>query len=414
MQLSKNKPKPFLNLFAATSGNIIEFYDFVLYGFLSIHLSHLFFPSYLDNDVKLLYSLSVFAVGFLTRPIGAFLFGYIGDKFGRKKSFTTSVLLMSVSTLLIGCLPTFEEIGILAPCLLIILRLSQGLSVGGEYNGAGIFAIEHAKKRKVFSGAITTVGANFGALLGAGTAEILLQDFMPSYAWRFGFFLGGALGLSCYFLRKNLEETPDFLRMKVNGLKKIIIKDHWKTLLSVVFIGGFAGATYYFSIIYFKTYLVNSSLIDEKYLPIIGPTMILMIMGFTLFFGYLGDKISPYRIMKIGILLNCLFLLPIFYMMSLCATPVMIFSSIALLAFLHSFFVAPSQAILVNSFPAEYRFRLVSFGFAIGMCFLGGTTPAISQYLINLTEISMSPLSYLIVVGFFTYVSIVFLEKKSA
>jgi MHS family proline/betaine transporter-like MFS transporter len=177
--------------FSGMVGNILEWYDFTLYGYLAVILSQLFFPS--ENEtVSLLASFGAFAVGFFFRPLGSVLFGYIGDKYGRKKALIISIFLMAIPTFLIGLLPTYQQIGILAPILLTFFRILQGLSTGGEYTTSVTFVVEHAPKdRRGFFGSINLLGAvigiMFGSLMGAFLTSTFDKETLLDWGWRVGF-----------------------------------------------------------------------------------------------------------------------------------------------------------------------------------------------------------------------------------
>jgi MHS family proline/betaine transporter-like MFS transporter len=219
-------------LVAGMVGNILEWYDFVVYGYLAGIIGKLFFPSN-DPTTELIKAFAVFAVGFIARPIGATFFGFLGDKIGRRKALMISIILMAVSTTAIGLLPTYYQIGILAPILLTLLKITQGLSVGGEYTTSVSFVVEHAprNKRGLF-GSIAILGAVFGILLGSASSafitKILSEEAVYSYGWRILFMTGIILGFLGYYVRRNIEETPKFKELEI---KKEIDKNPLLDLL---------------------------------------------------------------------------------------------------------------------------------------------------------------------------------------
>ncbi|MEY3882722.1 MAG: Proline/betaine transporter, partial [Pseudomonadota bacterium] len=194
-------------------GNMMEWYDFAVYGYFAMIIGKLFFPM-TDPAVSLIASFGAFAAGFLVRPLGGLVFGRIGDLVGRQKAMTLSVIAMAVPTVLMGCLPTYETIGIAAPILLIVLRIIQGLSVGGEYTSSLIFLAENApKNRKAFTAVWGVWGGTAGILLGSGVgllvSSFLSDDQLVNWGWRIPFAIGGLVALTGWWIRSNMHvEIP--------------------------------------------------------------------------------------------------------------------------------------------------------------------------------------------------------------
>ena len=200
-------------------GGALEFYDFIIFVFFSKVIGSLFFPADMPIWLSQLQTFGIFAAGYLARPFGGVVMAHFGDLFGRKRMFTFSILLMAVPTLLIGCLPTYAELGYIAPVLLLILRISQGLAVGGEIPGAWTFVAEHVPKDKVGLACGTlTSGLTLGILLGSLVSIMMQSNFnaqeMHDWAWRIPFIVGGIFGFIAMYLRRWLKETPIFLEMQ--------------------------------------------------------------------------------------------------------------------------------------------------------------------------------------------------------
>src|SRR5262245_53259578 len=212
--MATSRPRMGRTVLAGMIGNAVEWYDYGLYGYLAPVLATLFFPSK-DPLTSLMATFGVFAAGFVMRPLGAIAFGHLGDRFGRKKALVVSVALMAVPTGLIALLPTYAELGATAPALLVLLRLLQGFSVGGEFTGSIIFLVEHAPpSRRGFIGSWAGFSTNAGCMLG-GAAGALLVTFLGrqavvEWAWRLPFLLAAVLGIVGLFLRLRVEETPLF------------------------------------------------------------------------------------------------------------------------------------------------------------------------------------------------------------
>src|SRR5215472_1737438 len=191
-------PKRRRALIAGIAGNVMEWYDFAVYGYFATVIGHNFFPAK-DKSSSLIAAFGVFAAGFLMRPLGSLVFGHIGDRLGRKLALTASVMVMAVPTFLIGLLPTYEQAGRIAPVLLVLLRLVQGLSVGGEYTTSGVFLVEQAvPERRGFLGSFVPLGATFGVLLGSAVSAIITtvldRGAVNSWGWRLVFLLGLVVG----------------------------------------------------------------------------------------------------------------------------------------------------------------------------------------------------------------------------
>jgi MFS transporter, MHS family, proline/betaine transporter len=215
------KPTNIKSIIAGCIGNVLEWYDFAIYGFFAPVIAGLFFPSE-DKLASLISTFGVFAIGFLMRPVGSVIFGILGDKLGRKRALEISVVMMAIPTTFIGVLPTYSHIGIAAPMLLTLLRLFQGASVGGEFTGSISFVVEHApKNRRGFYSSWTIFSLLGGILLGSAIASlitnILPKEAVDEWGWRIAFLLGIALGLFGLYLRIGLEDPPDFKRLKESG-----------------------------------------------------------------------------------------------------------------------------------------------------------------------------------------------------
>lgn len=205
------------NVVAGALATLFEWYDYAVYGYFAVIIGKNFFPA-ADSLTELMSTFAVFATGFVMRPLGAIVFGFIGDKFGRRKALSLSVIMMAIPTCILGILPTYQQIGIVAPILLIIIRLVQGLAVGGNYGGSFVFAIEHAKPNKEgFIGSLVMVGVIVGILLGSAAAAIfshlLSPDSLELWGWRIPFLLGIVAIFSGLYIKEYTEETPSFQAM---------------------------------------------------------------------------------------------------------------------------------------------------------------------------------------------------------
>ena len=233
--------KNYKAIFAAMIGNALEYYDVMLYGFFAAMLAPLFFPN--DNPaISIISSFGTFAAGFIMRPLGGLLFGHLGDKFGRRRALVLAIFLVTIPTFTIGVLPTYAEIGMAAPIILVACRLLQGLCVGGEYSGASIFVIEYSKKGKEsFAGSILAASGLVGGVLGTFFGFLCTLPLMPSWGWRLPFLMGSLFGLIGYYIRLQVKESPDFARHTGN-IEKVplwgVLESRKRNLLCTVGIGA--------------------------------------------------------------------------------------------------------------------------------------------------------------------------------
>ncbi|MGL4603220.1 MAG: MFS transporter, partial [Iodobacter sp.] len=226
----------------ASLGGALEFYDFIIFVFFTVVLGKLFFPPDIPDALRQIQTFSIFAAGYLARPLGGIAMAHFGDLLGRKRMFTLSILMMALPTLIIGLLPTYQDIGIWAPVCLLILRIFQGAAIGGEVPGAWVFVAEHAPERHTgLACSIITSGLTLGILLGALIAMAVNHLFTPlqleAWAWRIPFLIGGIFGLVAMYLRKWLHETPVFLELQAKKHLaeelplKTVLRDHRSSIV---------------------------------------------------------------------------------------------------------------------------------------------------------------------------------------
>ncbi len=383
---------------ASFIGNALEFYDFTLYGVMSFILAKHFFPS--ENEfVSLINSFGAFAVGYLMRPFGALVFGYIGDKFGRKKALSTTIILMGLPTLVIGCLPGYETIGILAPIIIILSRLVQGICTGGEYNGAAIFALEHVGKNyPSFTGGLISGSCVVGAILATSLGAYVTKPTMPEWAWRIPFFLGAIISLLGYFIRKKLSETPEFKKITPSkGLNFLeLISTYYKPFISSFVIGSFNGALTYTLFAFLNVYL-------HKYLNIpLNEAMQNNLYGLAAFMlgcplmGFMMDKIGRRRFITLASLIILGGVYPLFIAYTSNAGNI---GNLWLPQIILGLFVASiagtAHGFIQNLFPTKHRYKGVSFSFSLGIGVVGGITPIILLKLINHTNDLLMPAYYI-------------------
>ena len=379
-------------MLSAIIGNGLEFYDFALFGAFSVAFSKLFFTG--DNVSSLLSTLSLFAVAFFVRPLGSLFFGYLGDTYGRKKALTYSIIFMGLFTFLIGCLPVYDTVGYLAPLLLLCCRLGQGFCLGGENNGSAIFLLEHLKERKGFAGALILTGGAIGTLLATFFAGFASLPFMPEWAWRVPFLFGILIGLLGTYIRRSLEETPEFLLLNKQSEKvsplPFILKDYLRPFLCTMGIGGVNGVLAYTLVVYINVYLttvVKYPLSSSLFCSCIG---LIMFGSLSPLIGHIADKVGERKIMFSSCVMTIFFSPVIFYLLQQQRVfPILI--AIFFSAILMSTFNSPTNALLQRLFPTKVRYTGIALGYAIGIALLGGTHPFLCTYLVDITQNAFAP-----------------------
>lgn len=376
-------------------GNALEFYDFTLCGALIIVLGKNFFPTE-DEFAALLGGIFAFSAAFWTRPLGALLFGYIGDKYGRKKALTLSVLLMGIPTLVIGLLPTYATIGIAAPFILLSCRLVQGLCTGGEYNGAAVFALEHMKAKPGMISGLISASCVVGAVSATFLTYLVTNYVHFEQAWRIPFYLGACVAIVGYVLRKKAMETEDFIKRKpIKGLPIIeIIKKYPKQYLLAITSGAFNGILSYtlfgFLNLYITHYL-GLKLEISLFMNIFG---LLAFMLSCPIFGRISDKITPYKSMILASFIAIFTSWFGFILLQQKTIEDLIMGQIFIGIGVGSF-VGPSHVFLQYQFTPEVRYTGVASGFSIGMALTGGTTALIMTYIIKETHALLAPAMYI-------------------
>lgn len=359
-------------------GNALEFYDFTLYGVLAGVVAGHYFPGE-DDTAKLLFSLSAFAVGFLTRPLGAVLFGHIGDTLGRREALSLAILLMGVPTFIIGISPGYQQIGIWASVIVFVCRILQGIFTGGEYNGAAIFSIEHLGKRfPGFVGGLITGSCVIGAVGATFFAAWTQKPSMPDWSWRVPFILGGLFGLFGYFMRRNTKETPEFVKLQSSPRTPLFraLISHVRSSLTAFSFGSFNGALSYtlfgFLNIYLYRYL-GVPLEDAMWLNLIG--LVVFMLG-SPGMGFVLDIVGKERFLICAIASIFALAIPIFLLFISKLLVAMIAGQI-LLGLSAASIAGTGHSIMQNLFPVEDRYRGVAFNFSLGMGIFGGITPII-------------------------------------
>ncbi len=363
----------------ASSGNLVEWFDFYVYSFFSIYFAHIFFPQG-DATTQLLQTAGVFAAGFLMRPIGGWLFGFIGDRFGRKKSMLISVYIMCFGSLVIAFLPGYNQIGLFAPILLLVVRMLQGLSVGGEYGASATYMSEVATEgRKGFYASFQYVTLIGGQLMAVLTVVILQQlidnESLRAWGWRIPFLIGAALSIVALWLRKSLHETSDETQRsdKNAGSLVYLLRHHWRPFIKVIGITAGGSLSFYTFTTYMQKYLINSVGLDAKVSSLLMTGALLIFMVLQPIAGALSDKIgrkASVIIFAVGLML---FTVPIMVYLTSVSSLVVIFLLIFIALVICSFYTAVSGLLKAELFPPQLRALGVGLPYAIGNAIFGGS-----------------------------------------
>jgi MFS family permease len=404
---------------ASSVGTMIEWYDFYIFGSLAAIIATQFFPG--DNPTaSFLKTLATFAVGFAVRPFGALVFGSIGDLTGRKFAFLATLLIMGGSTAAIGFLPGYKTIGIAAPIVLVVLRLLQGLALGGEYGGAAVYVAEHAPdgRRGYYTSFIQTT-ATLGLFVSLAVILIVRgvmgEDAFKAWGWRLPFILSLFLVAISYYIRMRLRESPIFSILKETGkTSRAPIQEsfgtwsRWKIFLVVLF-GATAGQAVVWYTGQFYTLLFLQTVLKVPLVTSYVCVAVALILGAPLFvfFGSLSDRVGRKKVMMAGNLLAAILYVPIYHAMKLYSNPV---NAVALtaLVFVQVVFVTmvygPIAAFLVEAFPARIRYTSLSLPYHFGNGWFGGFLPIIATSLVAKTGNIYAGLAFPIVVALITVV----------
>ncbi|HEG4860617.1 TPA: MFS transporter [Campylobacter coli] len=412
------RAKKIRSIVAASSGNLVEWFDFYIYAFTATYFAHTFSTS--DNTiVQQINAFGVFAAGFFMRPIGSWLFGSLADKVGRKKSMVVSVVLMALGSFMIAALPSKDVVGDFAIILLLLARLIQGLSVGGEYGIAATYLSELATegKRGFYSSFqyVTLIG---GQLLAVASISIMLFFFsideMKDYAWRILFVVGGILALGSLLVRKVMNESATQIhKHEDRGTLKALFTSSWKQFLMVLGITAGGSLAFYTITTYTKTFMENSgmdkTLVNNLFL---GALFILMIIQ--PLFGYIGDKIGHKRSLIIFCILAFVGIYPIFNLISSNAqsNASLVFILVVLLFIILSFYTSVAGIFKAKLFPEHVRALGTGLGYAISNAIFGGSAPWVALQFKN-AGMENGFFVYIAVLTLLMFIATLCLPKKS-
>ena len=380
---------------AAVVGATIEWYDFLLYGVVAgIVFNKLFFPAG-DPVVATLLAYSTFAAGFVTRPLGGLIFGHFGDKIGRKSMLIITLMIMGVSTFLIGLVPTYAQIGIAAPLLLLLLRVVQGIGLGGEWGGAVLMAYEYAPhEKRGYYASLPQIGLAIGVCLASGVVALLsslLSDAQfLAWGWRIAFLISGVLVAVGLYIRLNIQETPEFAAIKArNAASKLPFMDLIRRYPGNVLKG--MGARYIDGVFFniFAVFIIGYLTLTIKISrtdALLGVMASALLMCFTIpYFGRLSDRMSRTKLYAWGSIITAASSFPAFWLITNSSGNVLLIWLAVIIPFgiFYAAVYAPEAALFCDLFDAKVRYSGISFVYQFSGIFASGITPIIATALLK-------------------------------
>lgn len=411
-------------LTASLVGSSIEWFDFFLYASVA---STIFSSQYFVSDNEALSRMIAYfglALSFFIRPFGGIIFSHIGDKIGRKKTLVLTLTLMGIATVGIGLLPTYNQIGILAPLLLLFFRLVQGLGISGEWGGALLLATEYAPKNKRgFFGSVPQMGVTIGMVLGSLSfytmTSVLSEEAFQSFGWRIPFILSAFLVLFGLWIRKDLDETPDFKETVAAGkVPKLPIVDtfkkHWKEVIVTscakfvetapfyifgTFIVGYATTTLGFTFGTVMLVVMTSAILTTLLIPVMGAW---------------SDKMGRRNLYLIGVTCMFLYMIPYFLLLQTQSTVLLLIATIIGLSIIWSPITAVLGTMFAEVFSKEVRYTGVTLGYQIGAALAGGTAPMVAEYLMSKFDQSWLPVAvYIMILAVISFVAVLTVANRN-
>lgn len=383
-------------LTAGVVGNVLEWYDFAVYGFFAPILAVQFFPAH-DKVVSLLAAFGAFAVGFLMRPVGAALFGHIGDRYGRARALLISVAMMAIPTVLMGLLPTYAAIGVTASFLIVLLRMFQGMAVGGEFTSSIVYLAEHSptRRRGFFSSwamFAATTGTMLGSAVGAILSSVLSEQALSDWGWRAAFILGLVVGVVGIIIRRNMFDTP----VNPPEVSPVLLtfREHSAEVLRVFGLNVAPAATYYSLFVYAATWVAQTTPLGRAKALDITTASILTFLVVAPLAAWVSDRYGRKLMLVVGMVACLVMAYPLVALMHV-GTPAAVAAGQMLLAALLALYMASIPAAMCEMFPHTVRVSAVSIGYGLGYALFGGTAPAIAVWLIAKTGSDLAFVWYL-------------------
>ncbi|PLQ01742.1 MFS transporter [Cupriavidus pauculus] len=412
-------------IIAATIGNGLEWFDFTVYSFFAVIIAKLFFPT--GNDLtSFLLTVATFGVGFFMRPVGAIVLGVYADRVGRKAALTLTILMMALGTAIIGLAPTYASIGLWAPALIVLARLIQGFSAGGEVGGATAFLIEHApdEERGAYASwqqASQGISFMLGAAMGALVTNGLDQAQIDAWGWRIPFLFGLLIGPVGMYIRSHLEEPPEFeqrqAERRANNVKfsplSQVLRDHPREVLAGLGVTILWTVCTYVLVFYMPSYAkqqlglplgatFQSTAICGAIILVLCPLM-----------GMLSDRVGRKRMLSVVALAILVLAYPLFHWLNVSPTTATLLQVQIVLGILLAAFTGPAPAVLAEQFPTEVRSTGLSLAYNFAVTIFGGFAPLIVTWLIESTHNKLAPAYYVIAAAAISLVALVFMHDRT-
>jgi len=406
---------------AGVIGNVVEWYDFALYGYFAVVIGALFFPSE-NPTASLLAGYGVFAAGFVMRPLGAVFFGWLGDTIGRGRTMLISVSMMAFPTIMLGLLPDYNSIGIAAPILLVLVRMVQGLSVGGEFSSSVTYMVETAQdNQRGRAGSWANVGSMSGMLLGSAAAALVFSvftnEFLEAWGWRLPFLFGGVLGLSAVILRRSLPQSPHFKAHEagtpsISPFRRVWSENRKEMAQAFLFAAGY-GMMFYLIMVYLPGWLSRHSGLGNARVLQINSALTLMTIPLMVFFAWVGDMwVRRTHLIAAALFMLTLLAWPLGVLM-LNGDTVQIVVAQTILVILICVPLGLAPATFVELFPSSDRLTGYSISFNLGVGVLGGATPLLATWLIDITAQPIMPAVLMILSGLVATGSLLWMRDRS-
>jgi MHS family proline/betaine transporter-like MFS transporter len=406
---------------ACAIGQVFEIFDFVIYGFFAVAIGRAFFPS-TDPIASLLASFATFAVGFLMRPVGAMVIGWYGDRFGRRKALVVTVGLMAVATGATGLIPSYAAIGLLGPVLLLICRMLQGFSTGGEWGGAAAFLVEHAPSgRRGFIGSLQQAATAIGAMCATFSAAILTTTLSAesffAWGWRIPFLIGFVLGPVGYYLRTRVAETPAFQRaVATDSIKRMPLAEafstHGWTFLAAFGLSIIGCVINYVFLVFLPSFASQTLKIDLSYALWSTTLAGLIYLVLTPIVGHYSDYIGRKPMMLACSVLAFIMAYPLFLFLETHPSFLGLLVVQAIAQAVLTLYTGVISTILSEMFPTNVRYTALSVSYGFAVAIFGGFAPYIATFLVKVTENPLAPSFYVMAAALISGIAVTFVHER--